>query len=156
MTGGAVSLGNNHVNGYNGFLPDATFIVARGGGAGTATFSGTSSLVVYGATRIGDGAGGLDPLWTGVDLSSQGALTLSGSATMTTGPSWYTEGVWGAWFLDGSVVVGDNWWNQGISQWQGPGSGTLTVTENASLAVDTTLRAARLSPARTAATASLR
>jgi fibronectin-binding autotransporter adhesin len=128
--GGSVTLGY-YAAAYgwnNGGVPSETLAIGKSGGNGTVVFSGTSQLTVYGATRVGEGAAGVY-----TDGPSVGSLTLSGSASMVTATSFCAEGIWGGWFLNGDVVVGDDHWNQGVGWYQGFGRGQLTVTDHASL-----------------------
>ncbi|MGB7735181.1 MAG: autotransporter-associated beta strand repeat-containing protein, partial [Thermoguttaceae bacterium] len=129
VTGGTLT--STSANGN--YLWEADFEVGRWGGTGSASFSGTSALNVYGRTYIGTEANG----GAGASISN-GSLTLAGSATMTTSGGQIRNYGW-TWWDGGDVYVGCSEWENGdnaTTQTLWGGSGSFTVQDYATANVN--------------------
>jgi autotransporter-associated beta strand protein len=128
--GGTISVGQNS---HWEFWAEQSLNIGRWGGTGTALFTGHSALNVWGPTHIGDEASG----GVGSDLSN-GALTLAGSATMTTYGGQTSNGLGWGWGSAGDVYVGCSTWETGYAydghtQSLSGGLGSLIVKDYATL-----------------------
>ena len=118
------------VFGGNGWYPwEGTLDVGRTGGSGTVNFGGYTVVDIVGRTNVGEGT------TNGTNVTSNGLLTLSGHAVMTTHPGTMRNYGW-VWTDGGDLWVGVNEWDNDVnptiqSTWGG--SGTVVVGDYAKL-----------------------